>query len=150
MKIHSSQPVSRTALALLLLSGLGTTYTSASAQTNDLRATVTIVGDADRFNIGQDGYCGKRTEIESPAGITFEIPANKSTVFYIRSKFRVQGRVRVCEGDFSFLPEPGILHIVRYSIENDGCRLEMFHGEASSTPSPLSFSKEARRSCLVR
>lgn len=136
-----------TAPAMVLLCGLF--CPGASAQGTSPKATVTIVGDADRFNIGQDGYCGRRTEIESPSGKVFEIPAGKPTVFYVRSKFRTEVATYTCEGDFAFMPEPRLLHIVRYTFEGNVCRLEMFRSEPSGTPAAMPFTREERRGCLA-
>jgi len=112
------------------------------------RAHVAIVGDADRFNIGQDGYCGKRTEIDSPSSVSFQVPGAKRTWFYIRTKFRTPIQTTTCEGDFSFTPEPGRLHIIRFLFREDTCTLEMFRAIPGENPVPAEFKQEQRRICL--
>lgn len=124
---------------------------SALAQVEAPRATVAIVGDPDRFNIGQDGYCGKRTEIENPAGKSFRIPAGIRTNFFVRSRFRTTDITVTCEGDFSFMPEPGVLHVIRYTMVDDNkCRLELFRSEPGGTPVPMPVAVEPRQACLAK
>lgn len=115
------------------------------------RATVALVGDTDRFNIGQDGYCGKRTEIESPAGKHFRVPAGQRTYFYLRSRLRGANVTLTCEGDFSFTPQAGLLHIIRYTMVNEQqCLLEMFRGAPGETPTPMPVTPEGTRTCLAQ
>lgn len=149
MKLSTAHRFARTFLPVVPAGCLFVACVGASAQTDVQKATVTIVGDADRFNIGQTGYCGKRTEIPNPSGLVFEVPAGKATVFYIRSKFRTESFTYTCEGDYAFLPEAKLLHIIRYTFEGDKCRLEMFRSAPSSTPVPMAFTAEARKGCLA-
>ena len=80
--------------------------TPAPAQDAPLKAVVAIVGEVDAFNIGQEGFCGARTDVQSPSGSKFKIPANQQTYFFVRSKFQTTSFGYTCEGDFSFVPEP--------------------------------------------
>jgi hypothetical protein len=123
---------------------------AALAQDAGPRSTIAIVGDADRLTIGQDGYCGNRTEIDSPSGKQFRVPSNKPTHFYIRSKVHAQVAIYTCEGDFSFMPAPGLLHVIRYIINDDRCLLEMFQSEPGEKPRPMPVNSEERRSCLLK
>ncbi len=123
---------------------------NAWAQSNVERAHIAIVGDADRFNIGQEGYCGKRTEIENPSSVSFQVPAGKETWFYIRTRLHLPSVTTTCEGDFSFVPEPGHLHIVRFTFAADACLLEMFRTKPGGTPRPAPVKREAPRSCLTQ
>jgi len=135
--------------AVFRFAGLIAACATALAQDANGRATIAVVGDADRFNIGQDGYCGRRSEIELPSEKSFRIPAGKPTVFFIRSKFEMVGMTFICEGDFSFLPEPGLLHVVRFTmIAGNQCSLEMFRSRPGETPSRMSFVQEKVRACL--
>jgi hypothetical protein len=86
---------------------------AALAQDATPKSTIAIVGDAERFTIGQGGFCENRTDIGSPSGKKFRIPSNKESFFYIQSKIRGQVATYTCEGDFSFMPSPGLLHIIR-------------------------------------
>lgn len=99
---------------------------AALSQETAPKSIVAIVGDADKFNIGQEGFCGDRSNIESPSGKQFRIPSDKLSFFYIRSKFHVQVASYICEGDYSFVPAPGMLHVIRYTMNNDHCELEMY------------------------
>ena len=107
-----------------------------------------LVGDMDRFNIGQDGYCGKRTEVDQPGKARFRIPSQVETFFFVRTTFRVEHGTYYCEGDYSFTPEPAALHIVRYSFESEQCKLELFRTLPGATPQPFPVKVEQRRSCL--
>ena len=113
------------------------------------KAIVALTGDPDRFNIGQDGYCGKRTEIETPANARFRIPSNAKTFFFVRTTFKAPTGTYYCEGDFSFVPDPGKLHVIRYTLEGSQCKLEVLSTLPGSTPQPYAFEREPRQSCLV-
>ncbi len=136
----------RTLLAFILLAATATTV--ASAEDAAPKAFIAIVGDVDRFNIGQDGYCGKRNDIESPEGAKFKIPANQQTFFYVRSRRWVGSGNNTCEGDYSFLPEPGQLYMIRLTTLGRQCHLEMFQSDPGATPRPIGVTRAPLRSCL--
>ena len=139
-----------TNLITVALFTLSATLSSMHAQANDAveKSVVALAGDTDRFNIGQDGFCGERTEIDHPSKAQFKIPAQIETFFYIRTTFRLQHATYVCESDFSFTPEPAALHIIPYSFEGRQCRLELFKTVPGGMPQPTTFKSEQRRSCL--
>jgi hypothetical protein len=85
-----------------------------------------------------------------PSGKQFRVPSDKPTLFYIRSTIRVQVATYACDGDFSFVPAPGLLHIVRYSFNDDRCVLELFQSEPDGKPRPVPVKFEERRSCLAK
>ena len=122
----------------------------AMAQADLPKAIVAVVGNADRFNIGQDGYCGKRTEIDRPNNASFKIPAEVKTYFFVRASIRDQMGLHFCEADFSFTPQPSRLHIIRYSIEQGRCNVQVFNSLAGTQPEPFAFEFEAKRSCLLK
>lgn len=124
--------------------------TAALAQQDAPKAVVAVVGDADRFTIGQEGFCGKRTEIDSPSGKQFRIPSNKQTFFYIQSRIHGNMITYTCEGDFSFTPEPGMLHIIRYSMADNHCKLEVFESEPGGQPMPAAVQREQSQNCLFK
>lgn len=123
---------------------------AAVAQDETPKAMLAIVGDADRLNVGQGAFCESRTEVPSPSGKQLRIPANKETYFYIQSRIRTQLAIYTCEGDFSFMPSPGLLHVVRYAMSDDRCTLEMYHTEPGGTPKPMPFKQEQARVCLTK
>ena len=135
--------------AFLLLVAFGTPFASIG-QEQAARATIAVVGDADRFNVGQDGYCGRRTEISSPSNARFRVPSGVRTFFFVKASFRVAHGTYYCEGDFSFMPENGKLHIVRYSMIDNQCKLELFRSDPGGTPMPMEVQVEESRSCLLR
>ena len=122
----------------------------AMAQADLPKAIVAVVGNADRFNIGQDGDCGKRTEIDRPNNASFKIPAEVKTYFFVRASIRDQMGLHFCEADFSFTPQPSRLHIIRYSIEQGRCNVQVFNSLAGTQPEPFAFEFEAKRSCLLK
>jgi hypothetical protein len=124
----------------------GQTHADSAAQPS--KARIALVGDAERFTIGQDGYCGQRTEIENPSSVSFEVPGGKETWFYIHTKFRSPIGTYTCEGDFAFKPDSGLLHIIRYTMEGDRCNLELFKSLPGKDPQRASFVQGPRRSCL--
>ncbi len=124
--------------------------TQAQSQDQPQKAIVAVVGDADRFNVGQDGFCGNRTEISSPSNARFRVPAGVRTYFFVKSSFRVAHGTYYCQGDYSFLPEPGRLHIIRYSMIDNQCRLELFKSDPGGTPAPMEVVAEEAKSCLVK
>lgn len=133
-------------LALLL----SIPYAAALAQQDAPKAVVAVVGDADRFTIGQEGFCGKRTEIDSASGKQFRIPSNKRTFFYIQSRIHGNMLTYTCEGDFSFVPDPGMLHIIRYSMADNHCKLEVFESEPGGKPVPAAVQREESQNCLFK
>lgn len=112
------------------------------------KAVVAVVGEVNAFNIGQEGYCGARTAVDTTTVSKFRIPANQRTFFFIRSKFHTTSVNYTCEGDFSFVPEPGLLHMIRYSFDGKQCILEVFRSAPGATPEPMAFVREELRSCL--
>jgi hypothetical protein len=124
--------------------------TAAFAQQDTPKAVVALVGDVDRFAIGQEGFCGQRNEITSPSGKQFRIPSNKKTNFYIQARIHGNMVTYTCEGDFSFTPESGMLHIIRYSMEADRCKLEMFESAPGSEPVPAGVQREEPQNCLFK
>lgn len=114
------------------------------------RAMVAIVGDAELFNVGQDGYCGERTTVNSPSKTKFLIPAGQRSWFFLSSKLHVPVATLTCSGDYSFVPVAGKLHIFRYSFVGENCLLEHFSGDPGKTPEPTDLQPEKRRSCLVQ
>lgn len=114
------------------------------------RATIVLLGEIDRFDIGQDGYCGERSEIQPATDARFRIPADKPTHFHLRSRYWTPAFHYTCEGDYSFLPEAGRLHLIRYALVGNKCQLQMFRGDPGAQPEPMPFNVEAGRSCLVR
>ena len=113
-------------------------------------AIITMSGSAERLNIGQDGFCGKRSEINRPSSASFRIPAQAKTYFYVKTSTSVAMGTYYCEGDFSFTPDAGKLHIIRYSMEDNQCRLHLFSSIPGETPQPHLVEQESRRSCLLR
>ncbi len=131
-----------------LLASMLLAATAASAQDAAPKALIAIVGDADQFNIGQNGFCGKRNEIEFPAGAKFKIPANAQTYFFVRAKFRTPSVTYKCEGEYSFMPKPALLYVIRYTVLGEQCRLEVFQSVPGETPESAPFAQEQPRSCL--
>jgi len=114
------------------------------------KSIVAVVGDADTFNIGQEDYCGTRTEIASPSGKQVKVQSGKTTFFHIQAKFRTPSATYTCEGEFSFMPAPALLHVVRYTLNGSQCKLEMFQSEPGGTPTRMEFNQEQSRSCLFK
>jgi hypothetical protein len=139
-----ARPITVLSFALAVLS------LPATADETPPKATVTIVGDADRFNIGQNGYCGKRNEVSHPSNALFRIPSAVPTYFYIHTKFLTELADYYCEGDFSFVPEPAHLHIIRYTFSGSTCLLEIFSSTPEGTPQPLQFKREPTQNCLSK
>jgi hypothetical protein len=135
-----------TLIALFLSIQCGT----ALAQDDPPKSIIAIVGDADRFTIGQGDFCDDRTEVSSPSGKQFRIPANKQSFFFIQSKVHSVAGAARCEGDFSFIPSPGLLHIIRFTMNGNTCRLEIFESEPGGAPIPMAYKREQSRSCLFR
>jgi hypothetical protein len=135
----------------LLFSAVLATLCSTALASDDIpKAVVALVGDVDRFTIGQEGFCGQRNEITSPSGKQFRIPSNKKTNFYIQARIHGNMVTYTCEGDFSFTPEPGMLHIIRYSMAADRCKLEMFESTPGSEPVPAGVQREESQNCLFK
>jgi hypothetical protein len=113
------------------------------------RSIIAVVGDADKFNIGQSDFCGERSDVASPSGKQFRIPSNKTSFFYIRTKFYSPTATHICEGDYSFTPVAGLLYIIRYTM-TDRCTLEVFQSEPGGVPKSVSVNREESRGCLFK
>jgi hypothetical protein len=146
MRLATIVPAITTALVSAMLAVQAGT---ASAQEPPAKSIIALVGDTDKFNIGQEGFCGERSNIDSPGGKKFRIPSNKKTFFYIRTAFHVQVGTYMCEGDYSFTPVPGQLYIIRYTRLN-GCMLEVFQSEPGESPRPTGVEREQSHSCLFQ
>ncbi len=138
----------------LTIALLATPFLSATnAQAQDAappKAIIALVGDTDQFTIGQDGFCGKRNEVSPTAGAKFKIPANQTTYFSVRSKFRTAQSVSTCEGEYSFLPQPDLLYMIRYTWLGTRCQLDLFQSTPGATPQPAPVHMEPARSCLAQ
>lgn len=145
--MHSYTRFTTLCLSFLLV-GNSATISSARAQDDAQRAIVVIVGDADRFNIGQNGYCGKRSEIPNPSNAQFRVHPDKRTYFYIKASIETAFGITYCEGDYSFIPEATKVHIIRYSMAGDNCLLELFQSVAGEAPTPANLIQEEHHSCL--
>jgi hypothetical protein len=120
----------------------------AVAPAEPARALIAVIGDVERFNVGQDGYCGARTEIPRPSNARFRIPAGRLTHLYIKGDFETPLGKVYCEGNFSFTPEADKLHIIRQTMYDKVCNIEFFKSTPGSTPEKASLTEEPTRSCL--
>ena len=145
MRPETKPLISRT----LIVAALSIPCLSAGADEPAPKSIIALVGDTDKFNIGQNDFCGDRSEVDSPGGKQFRIPSNKQSFFYIRTKFYAQVASYVCEGDYSFTPLPGKLYVIRYTM-TDRCVLEMFETNPGVDPEPTGFKREPSRSCLFK
>jgi hypothetical protein len=121
---------------------------SAFAQQDAPKAVVAVVGDADRFTIGQEDFVGRTGLLRPAKAIPHSL--NKQTFFYIQSRIHGNMVTYTCEGDFSFMPEPGMLHIIRYSMADNHCKLEMFESEPGGEPVPADVRREESQNCLFK
>ncbi|MBS0225943.1 MAG: hypothetical protein JSS25_06360 [Proteobacteria bacterium] len=144
-----SKASSYPAKALLLASFLLVSDAS-QAIDSPKKATIAVVGDADHLNVGQDGFCGKRTTINQPSGISFDVPAGRKTWFYLRSKFRTTDVTNTCEAEFAFTPEAGLLHIIRFTFPNDKCYLEAFRAQPGQKPERINVEVAPSKACIMR
>ena len=142
-------PVTNNIFHLLFSATLALPCGLAIAEEPAPKAVVALVGDTDKFNIGQGDFCDERSDISSPSGKQFRIPSSKKTFFYIRSKFYTPGVSHICEGDFSFIPAPGKLHIIRYTM-GENCMLEVYQSEPGGEPHLMAVQREASQSCLFK
>lgn len=120
------------------------------AQEPPKKAVIALVGDADRFTIGQEGFCGERSEINVNKVKQFRIPSEKETFFYARARIHGAVATYTCEGEYSFTPAAGMLHILRYSMDADKCLLEVFQSEPGGTPLQIAVRREPPQICLMK
>lgn len=110
-------------------------------------AHLVLVGQVERFNIGQAGFCGPRTEIDKPTSVAFEVPAERQTHFHIRTVIQRGSQPVVCAGDYHFVPGTGVLHIIRATPQGDSCVLEMFRSYPGGRPRRVELNTAATRDC---
>jgi hypothetical protein len=120
----------------------------APAEAPQPKATIAVVGDADRLTIGQDGFCGKRNEVSKPRNARFRIPAGKETHFFIRTSFTGEVVQTWCEGDYSFVPDADQVHIIRFTMNGNQCVLEVFQSVPGGTPKLMPVSRSPSQSCI--
>ena len=113
-------------------------------------ATIEVLGTADRLNVGQNGYCGARTEIDSPRNMSFDVPAGRRTWLYIMSKAPGVFEGARCAADYSFVPDAGRTYTIRFTRGSRKCLTEFYRAEPGESPRPSPLHVEEPRSCLFQ
>ena len=116
----------------------------------DERARLAVAGDVDFLNIGQNGYCGARTTINSPTSKAISFAADRRTWFRVKSTMRVPVATYTCAGEFSFLPKSGSTYLARFSFNGDQCTLEFFRAVPGTDPVREHLIEEDPQVCFVQ
>jgi hypothetical protein len=94
------------------------------------------------YEIGYEGYCGSKQDLDAAAGKTVKIRAGERADILILSTGSVYSR---CRGTVSFVPEPGEHYIGKVS----GCTISFARalpdGKITYVPT---FQVEKERYCL--
>jgi hypothetical protein len=130
-------------------------FASSFPATATNKARLAFVGEHDELQVGQDGYCGARTNVARENWQSVFAQGGERVWFRLSAKLRGQvSRFRgenldfSCEGEYSFVPTAGKLYIVRYAWLDNSCQFELFRSNPGGTPEAEPLTVETRRSCL--
>ena len=148
MKTKSANPTLRQLLRpIRRLTVIALVTLGASAAMAQAQARIAVVGDWNWLLIGQMGYCGDMTRIGKEAALKILVDGGART--WIRPDVDTGPRSH-CQGDFSFVPEPGNKYVVRFTADQQRCEIELFRLVAAGDPEREPLQSEERRSCLFQ
>jgi hypothetical protein len=110
------------------------------------QARIIAIGNINRLEIGQEGYCGKKTMIPHETFENIVVDGDKRIWIYIAE---VQG-IAKCLGVASFTPKPATTYVIRSTWQGRGnnCILELFRVGPGNKPVRDSIQIEEQRTCL--
>ncbi len=109
-----------------------------------------VVGDLDAFIVGQDGYCGARTNVPSSDWKKILVRSDERVWFEAKSLVRSTSFNTSCSGDYSFVPEAGQAYIIRYWLDAKQCHFELFRVVPRADPVPQALTISESQSCLFK
>jgi hypothetical protein len=113
-------------------------------------ATLTAVGDLDRLSIGQAGFCGERTEVDSKEWQKLALTGDEQVWFFAKSTYRTPATSYKCSIERTFIPASGKSYILRVTHEQKNCRVELFRVVPGEDPVREKLLKPEVKSCLAQ
>ncbi len=113
-------------------------------------ARIVAVGDFDSVNVGQDGYCGRRTDVPSSDWKNILVRGNEQVWFQLKAVVHSTSFKTTCEGDYSFFPGAGKAYIIRFSMDAMACRFELFRVIPNADPVREPLVRSESQSCLFK
>lgn len=112
------------------------------------KARVAYVGDHDQVWIGQDGYCGNGTNVNSKDWKNVFVQGGQRT--WIRLKYKWLGSLfdEACTSEYSFVSEAGKIYLVNHQLIDEVCTTGLYIAAAGKDPVQVSLTPEGVRSCL--
>ena len=112
------------------------------------KSRIVAVGDFDSVNVGQNGYCGERTEVPSNAWKNILVRGDERVWFQMKSVIHSTSFTTTCEGDYTFVPAAGKAYIIRFSLDVGVCRYELFRAVPNADPVREPLTHPEPQSCL--
>jgi hypothetical protein len=114
------------------------------------KARIAVVGDADTFNIGQDGFCGARQFVDRTSWQSIFVDGGTPVFFHVKSKAYGAIVRSECEGDNTFVPAAGSAYIVRFSHEANRCVTELFRVVSGADPVREKLTMSPAQPCIAK
>jgi len=111
-------------------------------------ATLTAIGDMDRLNVGQSGFCGQRKELEADSWQVIQLKGGEPVWLFASSRYRMRPRERICRIERSFTPASGQAYVLRISHVPGDCRAELFRAVPGADPVRVKMVMPEGQSCL--
>jgi hypothetical protein len=112
------------------------------------KARIAVIGDVDTLQVGQSGYCGARVAVDRAARQSIFVTGDQRVWLYLKyAQYSIRTRVS-CDGDFSFVPQTGNAYIVRNTLNQDDCVVELFRVVPGGDPVRENLTPEQGRPCL--
>ena len=133
-------------LAALLATACMVLHTVPATATD--KARIAVIGDVDTLQIGQSGYCGARVAVDRAARQSIFVTGDQRVWLYLKyAEYTIRTRT-TCHGDFSFVPQTGHAYIVRNTLNQDDCLVELFRVVPGGDPVRENLTPEQGRPCL--
>jgi hypothetical protein len=109
-------------------------------------ARVVVVGNSEVAMVGQNGYCGAMTDVQSGDLNGLQVHAEQRVWIRVLATRGFRDR---CVGDFSFVPQGAQTYLVNALVQNGYCVINLYLHVPGRNPVHLSLTHEERRSCLM-
>lgn len=114
------------------------------------KSRLVVVGDLDAFIVGQDGYCGARTDVPSSEWKNIIVRGDERVWFEAKSVDHSLSFTMRCSGDYSFVPQSGKAYIIRYWLDERQCHFELFRVVPQADPVREPLTRSEPQVCLFK
>lgn len=113
-------------------------------------ATLTVIGDADAVVLGQDGYCGARSDLPRESWRRIVLKGDEQVWFLAKSTARTADRRHICNAEYTFIAAAGTAYILRMTHRPRDCLSELFRVVPGGDPKRVAMVAPASQSCLFK